>query len=72
VESPKSEVQSPKCDALAPEAIITTMERSGLRGRGGAGFPTGQKWRMVHKQPGETKNVICNGDEGDPGHSWIA
>jgi len=67
VESPKSEVRSPKCDALAPEAIITTMERSGLRGRGGAGFPTGQKWRMVHKQPGETKYVICNGDEGDPG-----
>ena len=55
------------CVALAPEAIITTIERSGLRGRGGAGFPTGQKWRMVNKQPGETKYVICNGDEGDPG-----
>jgi NADH-quinone oxidoreductase subunit F len=67
VESPKSEVRSPKSDALAPEAIITTMEQSGLRGRGGAGFPTGQKWRMVHKQPGDTKYVICNGDEGDPG-----
>ena len=67
VESPKSEVRSPKCDALAPETIITAIERSGLRGRGGAGFPTGQKWRMVHKQPGETKYVICNGDEGDPG-----
>jgi NADH:ubiquinone oxidoreductase subunit F (NADH-binding)/NADH:ubiquinone oxidoreductase subunit E/Pyruvate/2-oxoacid:ferredoxin oxidoreductase delta subunit len=55
------------CVALAPEAIISTIERSGLRGRGGAGFPTGQKWRMVNKQPGETKYVICNGDEGDPG-----
>jgi NADH-quinone oxidoreductase subunit F len=55
------------CTALTPEAIITTIEKSGLRGRGGAGFPTGQKWRMVNKQPGETKYVICNGDEGDPG-----
>ena len=55
------------CAALPPEAIITTIEKSGLRGRGGAGFPTGQKWRMVNKQPGETKYVICNGDEGDPG-----
>ena len=54
-------------DPLPPEAIITTIEQSGLRGRGGAGFPTGQKWRMVRKQPGDTKYVICNGDEGDPG-----
>ena len=52
---------------LSPEEIITTMERSGLRGRGGAGFPTGQKWRMVRKQTDPTKYVICNGDEGDPG-----
>ena len=43
------------------------LKQSGLRGRGGAGFPTGQKWRMVRQQPGETKYVICNGDEGDPG-----
>jgi NADH-quinone oxidoreductase subunit F len=74
VESPKSKVQSLKSEAhsaggeaLTPEVIITAIEKSGLRGRGGAGFPTGQKWRMVHKQPGETKYVICNGDEGDPG-----
>jgi NADH:ubiquinone oxidoreductase subunit F (NADH-binding)/NADH:ubiquinone oxidoreductase subunit E/NAD-dependent dihydropyrimidine dehydrogenase PreA subunit len=67
VKSPKSEVQSPKCDPLSPEDIIKTIENSGLRGRGGAGFPTGQKWRMVRKQPAETKYVICNGDEGDPG-----
>jgi NADH-quinone oxidoreductase subunit F len=52
---------------LSPEDIIKTIESSGLRGRGGAGFPTGQKWRMVRQQPGETKYVICNGDEGDPG-----
>jgi NADH-quinone oxidoreductase subunit F len=54
-------------DALPADAIITTLERSGLRGRGGAGFPTGQKWRIVRQQPGDTKYVICNGDEGDPG-----
>jgi NADH-quinone oxidoreductase subunit F len=52
---------------LSAEQIITTMEQSGLRGRGGAGFPTGQKWRLVRQQPGEVKYVICNGDEGDPG-----
>ncbi len=52
---------------LTPEAIIKTVEGSGLRGRGGAGFPTGQKWRVVRQQPGDKKFVICNGDEGDPG-----
>ena len=52
---------------LSPEQIIATMEQSGLRGRGGAGFPTGQKWRMVSKTVDPTKYVICNGDEGDPG-----
>ncbi len=57
----------PDVTPLSPEQIITTMEQSGLRGRGGAGFPTGQKWRMVRKQAEPTKYVICNGDEGDPG-----
>ena len=52
---------------LSPEQVIGLIERSGLRGRGGAGFPTGQKWRVVRSQPGEAKFVICNGDEGDPG-----
>jgi NADH-quinone oxidoreductase subunit F len=52
---------------LAPEQIIATIEQSGLRGRGGAGFPTGQKWRIVSQQVSDTKYVICNGDEGDPG-----
>ena len=52
---------------LSCEQIISTIEQSGLRGRGGAGFPSGQKWRLVSRQPGEVKYVICNGDEGDPG-----
>jgi len=52
---------------LSPEQLIGTIEKSGLRGRGGAGFPSGQKWRAVRQQPGDVKYVICNGDEGDPG-----
>jgi NADH-quinone oxidoreductase subunit F len=57
----------PQGTSLAPEDIIKTVEASGLRGRGGAGFPTGQKWRLVRQQAEPTKYVICNGDEGDPG-----
>ncbi len=53
--------------ALSSDEIIAIIERSGLRGRGGAGFPTAQKWRIVARQPGPIKYVICNGDEGDPG-----
>ncbi len=57
-----------KCLAsLSPEEILSAVSRSGLRGRGGAGFPTGQKWRLAHAQPEAPKYVICNGDEGDPG-----
>jgi NADH-quinone oxidoreductase subunit F len=52
---------------MKPEETIDTIERSGLRGRGGAGFPTGQKWRVTRQQPTPEKYVICNGDEGDPG-----
>jgi NADH-quinone oxidoreductase subunit F len=55
------------CATLTPEDIIKTIVTSGLRGRGGAGFPTGQKWRLVRQQAEPTKYVICNGDEGDPG-----
>ncbi len=55
------------CSALTPGQIIDIIERSGLRGRGGAGFPSGPKWRVVRQQPGDAKYVICNGDEGDPG-----
>ena len=49
------------------DQIIEQVTRSGLRGRGGAGFPTGPKWRVVRGAAAETKYVICNGDEGDPG-----
>lgn len=52
---------------LSADQIINTIEVSGLRGRGGAGFPTGRKWRVVSQQPAAPHYVICNGDEGDPG-----
>jgi bidirectional [NiFe] hydrogenase diaphorase subunit len=52
---------------MTPAAVVDEITRSGLRGRGGAGYPTGVKWSMVAKMPGETKFVICNADEGDPG-----
>jgi NADH-quinone oxidoreductase subunit F len=52
---------------FAAEELIGMIEKSGLRGRGGAGFPTGPKWRLARRQSGEVKYVICNGDEGDPG-----
>lgn len=54
-------------EARPAEDILSVIEQSGLRGRGGAGFPTGQKWRIVSQQAGDVKYVICNGDEGDPG-----
>jgi NADH-quinone oxidoreductase subunit F len=52
---------------LSQEEIIDEVARSGLRGRGGAGFPTGRKWSIVRGAPGDEKYLICNGDEGDPG-----
>jgi len=52
---------------MTPEGIIDEVTRSGLRGRGGAGFPTGMKWKFCREAPGDTKYVICNADEGDPG-----
>jgi NADH:ubiquinone oxidoreductase subunit F (NADH-binding) len=51
----------------APDAIVDRIEASGLRGRGGAGFPTGVKWRMAKAAAGRDKTIICNADEGDPG-----
>ena len=51
----------------APEEVIATVTRAGLRGRGGAGFPTGKKWSLVRAAAGTEKFIICNGDEGDPG-----
>ncbi len=56
-----------RCAAMSPKTIIDTVEKSGLRGRGGAGYPTGKKWGSVLKAVDETKYLICNGDEGDPG-----
>jgi bidirectional [NiFe] hydrogenase diaphorase subunit len=50
-----------------PAEVVEIMQKSGLRGRGGAGFPTGLKWGMVAKAEGDKKYVLCNGDEGDPG-----
>ena len=52
---------------MNPEQICKEVLRSGLRGRGGAGFPTGLKWEFARKAPGDIKYVLCNGDEGDPG-----
>ena len=58
------------CKALTtmePDEIIETIEASGLRGRGGGGFPAGKKWRTCREAPGDVRYVIANGDEGDPG-----
>lgn len=52
---------------MSPEDVIAEVSASGLRGRGGAGFPTGTKWARVRQSEGDQKYVICNGDEGDPG-----
>ncbi|MBA7559746.1 MAG: NADH-quinone oxidoreductase subunit F [Dehalococcoidia bacterium] len=52
---------------LKPEEVINEVKKSGLRGRGGAGFPAGEKWAICRDAPGKPKYVICNGDEGDPG-----
>ncbi|MFA5028076.1 MAG: NAD(P)H-dependent oxidoreductase subunit E, partial [Candidatus Methylomirabilota bacterium] len=52
---------------MSPEAVIAEIERSGLRGRGGAGFPVARKWRAARAAAGDRRYVLCNGDEGDPG-----
>ncbi len=52
---------------MTPGEVVGELTKSGLRGRGGAGFPTGLKWSMVAKAAGDTKYVVCNADEGDPG-----
>ncbi len=54
-------------EKMTPEEVIFEIEKSGLRGRGGAGFPTGRKWRFVKNAQGKPKYVVCNADEGDPG-----
>ena len=56
-----------KAKTMPPEKIIEILKTSKLRGRGGGGFPTGEKWRLAHEATGDVKIVICNADEGDPG-----
>lgn len=56
-----------KAFRMKPEEIIDEVKNSGLRGRGGAGFPTGAKWEFTRNAPGQPKYIICNADEGDPG-----
>jgi NADH-quinone oxidoreductase subunit F len=56
-----------KALSMTPEAVIAEIKKSGLRGRGGAGFSTGQKWEFCRQAPGTEKYLICNADEGDPG-----
>lgn len=53
--------------SLTPDQVILEIKASGLRGRGGAGFPTGIKWEACRRSPGDQKYIICNADEGDPG-----
>lgn len=52
---------------MTPAGVIDVIDASGLAGRGGAGFPTGRKWRAVADAPGEPKTIVCNADEGEPG-----
>ncbi len=52
---------------MTPQEVIEEVKKSGLRGRGGAGFPTGMKWEICRKAEGDIKYIICNADEGDPG-----
>jgi NADH-quinone oxidoreductase subunit F len=56
-----------KALSMKPKAIIKEITKAGLRGRGGAGFPTGKKWQFAHDAPGDVKYIVANGDEGDPG-----
>ncbi|MGJ6124370.1 NAD(P)H-dependent oxidoreductase subunit E [Mycolicibacterium sp. Y3] len=56
-----------RCLGMTPEAVIATISESGLRGRGGAGFPTGNKWKLCRAAAGAEKYIICNADEGEPG-----
>ena len=56
-----------KALSMKPEEVIEEVKKSGLRGRGGAGFPTGRKWEFCRNAPGKERYLICNADEGDPG-----
>ena len=61
------EPRSPSTGSGRTENIIEAIKQSGLRGRGGAGFPTGLKWEACRNAPGEARHVVCNADEGEPG-----
>ena len=52
---------------MTPDQVIDEVDKAGLRGRGGGGFPAGRKWKQVARQPEKVRYVVCNGDEGDPG-----
>ena len=52
---------------MTPDDVISTIKESGLKGRGGAGFPTAMKWQFAKNATGDQKFVVCNADEGDPG-----
>src|SRR4030088_2354920 len=54
-------------DSMSPDDVINEVKRSSLRGRGGAGFPTGMKWSFVPKDSPKSKYVVCNADESEPG-----
>src|ERR671925_299181 len=56
-----------KALAMPPEAVIEAVKASGLRGRGGAGFPTGLKWQFVDKKSPKPRYIVCNADESEPG-----
>src|SRR5262245_57767291 len=56
-----------KALAMTPEAIVDEVKKSALRGRGGAGFPTGMKWSFVPRQNPKPKYIVCNADESEPG-----
>ncbi|MEO1781321.1 NADP-reducing hydrogenase subunit HndC [Enterococcus diestrammenae] len=56
----------------SPDDVLDQLKISGLRGRGGAGFPTYMKWTFAKNSPGDQKYVVCNADEGDPAPLWIA
>ena len=57
---------------MTPEAIVEDVKKSGLRGRGGAGFPTGLKWSFIAKPEGIPRHLVCNADESEPGTLRIA
>jgi NADH:ubiquinone oxidoreductase subunit F (NADH-binding) len=58
--------------SMSPEQVIEELKVSGLRGRGGAGFPAWLKWTLTRESKGDEHLIVCNGDEGDPAPTWTA